>query len=56
MRDQLWNMLQELVNDDSDRMSPKEAKFIEDLRRLGNRSLSDKQEVWLESIWNRVFG
>lgn len=48
-------MLEELLNDDSDRMTPCEVEFIESLNRQRDRSLSERQVTVLARIWNKVF-
>jgi hypothetical protein len=48
-------LLNELLNDDSDKLSEWEMEFLESLDRDRGRDLSDKQEEKLNQIWNRVF-
>lgn len=54
-KDQL-EMLDELLQDDSDRMNDWEINFIEDFNRKRDMKLTDRQEQKLRSIWDKVFG
>lgn len=55
-------MLDELLQDDSDKMTAWEVEFIESLSRQcdssrdGSWCPSDKQEKVPEKIWGKVFG
>ena len=49
------NMLDELLQDTSDAMTPWEVEFIESLHQRRDRGLSDKQGPILTRIWNKVF-
>jgi hypothetical protein len=50
-------MLQECLDDDSDRLTAWEVEFLESLSRLpDSRSLSDKQRAVLERINSKVLG
>ena len=48
-------MLNELLNDDSDRLSEWEMGFLESLDELRD-VLSDRQADKLEAVWKKVFG
>jgi len=51
--------IDELLADESDRLSGREVEFIEDLdrlRELDGWEPTDGQEAWLDRIWGRVFG
>ena len=54
------NMLEELLNDESDTMSAWEVEFIDSLNRQWTRhedmAISPKQRAVLERIWDKVFG
>lgn len=49
------SMLNELLNDDSDRLSEWEIEFIESLDHQRERNLTEKQADKLQKIWDRVF-
>lgn len=49
-------MLDELLEDESDRMTPWEVEFIESLNKQRNRDFSERQVATLGKIWNKVFG
>ncbi len=49
-------MLNEVLGDESDVLSARAIEFIESLDKKRQYDLSDKQVVWLEDIWNKVFG
>lgn len=52
-----WNdMLDEILNDETDRMTAWEVEFIESLHKQRERGCSDKQFSVLEKIWNKLFG
>lgn len=51
-----WKMLDELLADDSDRLTDWEVRFLESLNTQRHRELSPKQVAALESIWDRIFG
>ena len=48
-------MLDELLADESDRMTSWEVEFIESINKQRDRDLSDKQAARLEEIWRKVF-
>ena len=49
-------MLDEILNDETDRMTAWEVEFIESLHKQRERGCSDKQFSVLEKIWNKLFG
>ena len=48
-------MLDELLADDSDRLSDWETKFLESLNTRRGSDWSTKQVAALERIWDRIF-
>lgn len=53
------SMLDELVNDDTDKMTAWEGEFIESLSQQAERDAwepTEKQAAVLRKIWYRVFG
>ena len=49
-------MLDELLADDSDKMTDWEVEFIESLNKQRDREFSDRQVATLEKIWRKVYG
>lgn len=57
-RSSCWNMLDELLADDSDTMDAWETEFVESLekqRQSQRFEINDKQWISLCRIWKRVF-
>ena len=50
------NMLDECLNDDSDRLTAWECEFLDSLNRQRDRALSEKQRSVLERINSKVLG
>lgn len=48
-------MLDELLNDDSDRLSAWECEFIDSLDKQRDDGFSPKQETKLSEVWRRIF-
>lgn len=53
--DNHWDMVDELLADESDRMTEWEIDFIDSVNKQRDRDLSDKQTAIIERIWNKVF-
>lgn len=49
------DMLDELLDDDSDRLNSWEIEFIENLNQKRNRPLTEPQADKLQQIWDKVF-
>lgn len=56
MSDNDTTMLDELLKDESDRLTAWEIEFIESLNRQRHRQWSESQVRVLEQIWEKVFG
>lgn len=49
-------MPDEILEDDSDRMTPWEVEFVESLNKQNVFDWTDKQIAVLEKIWRKLFG
>ena len=49
-------MLDELLGDDSDRLSEWEVNFLESMDRKRVQASSDRERHKLEQIWEKLFG
>jgi len=54
MTEEQIKMLEELLDNDEDKLSAYEVEFIEDMNKKRDEILTEKQEAFLEKIWRKL--